>query len=380
MKIHLLGDSGVQKIMPRHGAFYSTWGHQLGLFLDDEVEIINYAMGGRSCRSFLNEGRFCDNGLFTEEMIPYGVGPALPNVSEGDYVFIHFLGNDNDLLTCAYHPCKRVWLGYPDENGIFPTVVPTEDMLTSTDGWDKGYRENLVAEGYSEEKIKSVMEITEELIGMTGGKYYSFDCGATYKGYHKFYIDKIREKGAIPVLVVSGYSCFFDGDKLRPMWKHCEDVFKRTPFPYMDALRQLAKEENVLCIDIFAVEKGLYEELGAEKASYLHNISTADGDVQNIDIGEERLAVEREGYNWLEDYNERRRTNNFKALDTSHRNHFGGFMQAAEVADSMYQQGILREHIKTVPSYFEGIPEVLKGDKDLFKSKLKHIKIFSEDK
>ena len=380
MKIHLLGDSLVQTIRPGHGNFYCTWGQQLKHFFDDKTEIVNYALGGRSCRSYLNEGRFYDNGLFTKEMAPQGVGPAFTQISKGDYVFIQFMWNDNDLKTCSYRVNKRVWLGCPDENGIFPTVVPTEDMLSSTDGWDNGYKDSLAAEGYSDEEIKTIMEITEGLIDMTGGKYYSFDCGATYKGYYKFYIDKIREKCAIPVVVISGVHCSFKDEKIAPMWEHCEIMYKRTPFPYVDALRQLVEEENVLCIDMFAVEKELYEELGDEKATYLHNISIEADDVQNIDEAELNLSSMADAYNWIVDYNERRRTNNYKGIDRSHRNYFGGFMQAAEIADSMYQQGILCEHIKTVPSYFEGIPEVLKGDKDLFESKLKHIKIFSEDK
>ena len=48
-------------------------------FLDDNVEVVNHAMGGRSTKTFLNEGRW---------------DKLMAQVRKGDYVFIQFGHND----------------------------------------------------------------------------------------------------------------------------------------------------------------------------------------------------------------------------------------------------------------------------------------------
>ena len=55
------------------------WGMVLACFFDDEVEIDNHAVNGRSSKSFIDEGRW---------------QKVIDNVKPGDYVFIQFGHND----------------------------------------------------------------------------------------------------------------------------------------------------------------------------------------------------------------------------------------------------------------------------------------------
>ncbi len=378
MKIHILGDSLVQTRQPRHSKFFCGWGDMLRAFFNEDVEILNYAMGGRSSRSFLNEGRFYDNGQFSVNIPPLGMGPALPRIEKGDYVLIQFMCNDDDSNGCSYRVNKHVWLGTPDADGIYPTVVPTEEMITSTDGWDDGYEAELRSEGFDEDRIKTVMETTAELIGLCGGTYYSFDCGATYKGYHKFYIDKIREKGAFPVLVVSGALHKFTDGKLLPISGYHGGKDAYHDFPYEAALHQLAEELSVPILDLSEIEKGLYETLGPEKVRYLHNLSVALGDVQNID-DTNQFGTGPDISDWSSDFERRLKEKDFISFDGCHKNHFGAFVQGAILADKLYDLNLLRAHIRKTPAFFPGMPESIRADKPLFASLVKNVDMFGEN-
>ena len=91
IKVFLLGDSIVTAYGKDSENFIGGWGDHLGSFFDDKfVSVISCAEGGESSGSFLNDGRFIDNGLFTKEMFPQGVGPCYELIREGDFVFIQF--------------------------------------------------------------------------------------------------------------------------------------------------------------------------------------------------------------------------------------------------------------------------------------------------
>ena len=65
-------------------------------------------------------------------------------------------------------------------DGVFPTVLP-EDSMKGSDG------------------------------------KYAWNCGATYKGYMQYYINKAREKGAIPVIVSPVARMYYNSDgTIRP--------------------------------------------------------------------------------------------------------------------------------------------------------------------
>lgn len=76
----------------------------------------------------------------------------------------------------------------------------------------------------------------------------------SYKSDLKYLADKTREKGAIPVLVTSMHRRFFDDN----------GKVKNTHGDYPDAVRQLAKEENITLIDLNNMSATLYEAWGVE--------------------------------------------------------------------------------------------------------------------
>jgi lysophospholipase L1-like esterase len=79
IKIFIAGDSTAQSYKEQKDGLIKGWGQMLPLYLSDEVEVVNHAMGGRSTKTFIGEGRW---------------DKLLSQVSAGDYVFIQFGHND----------------------------------------------------------------------------------------------------------------------------------------------------------------------------------------------------------------------------------------------------------------------------------------------
>lgn len=220
--VYLAGDSTVKSYGPSRGE--GGWGEFLQYYFNtDKVVIVNKSEGGRSSRSFINEGRLRD---------------IENQIKPGDYLFIQFGHND-----CAYDPVNRLErytpVGISDANGIYPvtpgTLVETPDEL-----------------------IKS-----KPLHGKT---YYAHDSGGTFKWFLKHYIEVARAKGAIPVLVTPVSRMYFSGAMIKD---HHDDNTSRGN-AYVTAVKQLAAEENVLCIDMFEITKAMYERMGEAEASKLH--------------------------------------------------------------------------------------------------------------
>ncbi len=88
------------------------------------------------------------------------------------------------------------------------------------------------------------------------------EANTTYKEYLKNYIQKIREKGATPVLVTSMYRRNFDAS----------GKLVNTLGDFPEAMRQTAKDENVALIDLNVMSKTLFETLGIEnsKKAFVH--------------------------------------------------------------------------------------------------------------
>ena len=76
----------------------------------------------------------------------------------------------------------------------------------------------------------------------------------TYKSYLKTFIAEARRRGATPVLVTSMHRRNFD--------EHGK--IKNTLGDYPEAVRQVAREENVALIDLHAMSAKFYEALGPE--------------------------------------------------------------------------------------------------------------------
>ncbi len=84
----------------------------------------------------------------------------------------------------------------------------------------------------------------------------------SYKSDLKYLVDKTREKGGIPVLVTSMHRRSFDEN----------GKIINTHGEYPNAVRQLAKEENVYLIDLNNMSAVLYEAWGVEgsKRAFVH--------------------------------------------------------------------------------------------------------------
>ena len=79
----------------------------------------------------------------------------------------------------------------------------------------------------------------------------------TYKNDLKKFVSEARRRGATPVLVTSMHRRNFDAD----------GKVVNTLGDYPEAVRQVAREENVSLIDLHAMSKLLYEALGTEGSS-----------------------------------------------------------------------------------------------------------------
>ncbi|MGB6546972.1 MAG: rhamnogalacturonan acetylesterase [Candidatus Acidiferrales bacterium] len=83
------------------------------------------------------------------------------------------------------------------------------------------------------------------------------DAATDYKSFLRLYINEARLRGATPVLVTSMNRRSFD-----PSGK-----IVNTLGDYPDAMRQLAREENVPLIDLNAMSKIFYEAMGPEEST-----------------------------------------------------------------------------------------------------------------
>lgn len=158
---------------------------------------------------------YAEGGRSSKTFIDDGFLDKITNqMYAGDYLFIQFGHND-----CAYTYADRyVPIGTPDANGVYPT----------TEG--------------------------------------------TYKYYLQKYIDAAKDKGATPILVTPVSRLYFNADGT--IKAHHDDNTSSND-AYVTAVKQLAQENGIECIDMFSVTKAMYED--AYKAD-----STASGEVSNL--------------------------------------------------------------------------------------------------
>lgn len=328
-KIYLAGDSTVKTYETNQ--YIGGWGQYLDYFLDDSIEVINCAQGGRSSRSFINEGRLYDiegNDYTFSQNDGKSIGSV---IEEGDYLFIQFGHNDDDTKKASSYATlydRMVPLGTPDGNGIYPTTAGERVATT------------YLPEEYTSNVSSTTTAMNE--IAKYGSTYYSYDCGGTYKWFLKQYIDFAREKNAIPVLVtpVSRVK-FSDGQIIGGPGLHGEN------FAYVEAVRQLAKEEDCLLIDLFSDTKQMLEDATPTYANYL--MALKPNDLQGV---------------WPSGYDET--YNNTKlgytGIEATHYNKYGAYLTAAHVIENILdtvtsanngkETYTFKSLIKTIPSAY----------------------------
>jgi lysophospholipase L1-like esterase len=114
-RIYIIGDSTVatyqESSYPQKG-----WGQIFQLFFDRaQIEVINKSIGGRSSRSFYEEGRWTE---------------VVNSLESGDYVFIQFGHNDRDWTkperytdTAAYKDYLRIYVKETRAKDAYPVLV-----------------------------------------------------------------------------------------------------------------------------------------------------------------------------------------------------------------------------------------------------------------
>lgn len=303
--IYLAGDSTVKTY--EDGQYIGGWGQFLDLFLDSEIIVKNAAHGGRSSRSFINEGRLYDIPGSSYTFSQNGGNSIGDEIQAGDYLFIQFGHNDDASKISNYSTIydRMVPLGEPDANGIYP-IVPAEKSPT-----------NVLPEEYTSKATDSEEATALATIAKYGSEYYAYGSG-TYKWYLKQYIDFAREKGAIPVLVTPVARVKFNssGEIIGGAGLHGEN------FAYVQAVRQLAEEENCLLIDLFQESKLMLETATPEFANYLMALKPNeltgtwptgyDATYGNVEAG-------------------------YTGIEATHYNKYGAFLQAAAIADHILQ-------------------------------------------
>lgn len=146
---------------------------------------------------------------------------------------------------------------------------------------------------------------------------------------------------------------------------------RRHAYPYVEAMKQLGTELNVPVLNLCDATQAMYEMLGEEDSSFLHDISFAGA--TTYEAGEAVRAAM-----WPGEYDRRRAEHDFTGLDGTHSNRFGAFLQAAMMAEQMHEQHILEDVLLKTPSRQVAMPAHLIPRKADIASQFNKIKIFAE--
>jgi len=169
-----------------------------------------------------------------------------------------FLGGNSTVVDEANEP----WCGWGQ---MFPCFLKPEIAVANYA--ESGEAANTFVSSNRFAKLYSKMKKGDYLIiefGHNDQKQKGEGKGpyTSYKNDLKYLVDKTREKGGIPILVTPMHRRFFDEN----------GKVKNTHGEYPNAVRQLAKEENVYLIDLNEMSATLYEAWGVEgsKRAFVH--------------------------------------------------------------------------------------------------------------
>ena len=303
--IFLAGDSTVKTY--EQGQYIAGWGQFLSYFLGDDVVVKNAAHGGRSSRSFINEGRLYDIPGSSFSFSQNGGNSIGDEIQAGDYLFIQFGHNDDDTKKASSYSTmydRMTPLGTPDTNGIYPTTAGQKVATT------------YLPEEYLDKATSAEESTALETIAKYGAEYYAYGNG-TFKWYLKQYIDFARSKGAVPVLVTPVARVKFSGDQIiGGAGLHGEN------FAYVEAVRQLAQEENCLLIDLFADSKQMLETATSTYANYLMALKP------NELTGSWPAGYDKAYGNADAGYT---------GIEATHYNKYGAYLQAAAIAEAILE-------------------------------------------
>lgn len=182
------------------------WGAVANTVFDEtKIDIVNAAMAGRSCRSYLNEGRW--------EKVYNSLKP-------GDFVLIQFGHND-------ISPIDK-----PKYRGAIATADDTCHVYRM-----QAAKEDLTKQNVIDQKLKS-----NTLVG-------SYEVVFSFGWYLKKFIQDVREKGATPILV-----------SLTPRNEWPEGKIERRNDSYGVWYRQVVKDTGVEFVDLHNLAADFYDK------------------------------------------------------------------------------------------------------------------------
>jgi len=217
--IHMLGDSTMtaytEDRRPQMG-----WGEKMPMFFNSNVTVKNWALGGRSSRSFYYESTRW---------------PAiLPQINAGDYVIIQFGHNDQK---------------YGADYSVYGTYAYCSDG--STDG----------------EACTGGTDAVDATVAKDEHSYYQF---------LKRYVTEVKAKGAYPILMSPMVRKYFSGTTITAEGQH-NVAIKGTETSargdYPAAMKAVATKYNVPFIDLTTETKTIVENYGITAATDLLYIS-----------------------------------------------------------------------------------------------------------
>ena len=182
------------------------WGSVANTVFDEtKIDIVNAAMAGRSCRTYLNEGRW--------EKVYNSLKP-------GDFVLIQFGHND---ISPIDKPKYRGAIATADDSCHVYRMQTAKEDLT---------KQNVI-----DQKLKS-----NTLVG-------SYEVVFSFGWYLKKFIQDVREKGATPILV-----------SLTPRNEWPEGKMERRNDSYGVWYRQVVKDTGVEFVDLHNLAADFYDK------------------------------------------------------------------------------------------------------------------------
>ena len=182
------------------------WGSVANTVFDEtKIDIVNAAMAGRSCRSYLNEGRW---------------DRVYNSLKPGDLVLIQFGHND-------ISPIDK-----PKYRGAIATASDTCHVYRM-----QAAKEDLSKQNVIDQKLKS-----NALVG-------SYEVVYSFGWYLKKFIQDVREKGATPILV-----------SLTPRNEWPDGKMERRNDSYGKWYRQVVEETGVEFVDLHNLAADFYDK------------------------------------------------------------------------------------------------------------------------
>lgn len=193
--VFITGDSTVKNADKDENGMWG-WGAVANTIFDEtKIAIVNAAMAGRSCRSYLNEGRW--------EKVYNSLQP-------GDFVLIQF--GHNDIGAIDKPKYRAAIASAADTCHVYRMQAAKEDLS----------KQNVI-----DQKLKSNAQVG------------SYEVVYSFGWYLKKFIQDVREKGATPILV-----------SLTPRNEWTDGKIERRNDTYGKWYREVAKETGVEFVDL----------------------------------------------------------------------------------------------------------------------------------